>query len=78
VPKLKHSAVERNRLKRRLRELARVHVLSVCSAGDLVLLARGHTYQADFAELKAEMLGIAETLTLKAQAVQDPRSPDTT
>jgi ribonuclease P protein component len=56
VPKAKHTAVERNHLKRQLRELARCHL--TVSSGipiDIVLIARSTTYQATFAMLSVEV-----------------------
>jgi ribonuclease P protein component len=64
VPKAKHSAVERNRLKRRLRELVRRVLLSHEQAGDVVLLARGDTYRASFEMLSNDVEKISKMLML--------------
>ena len=52
VPRFGHTAVERNRLKRRLREIVRYHVLTMKTVGDLVLWARPTAYAATFDELQ--------------------------
>lgn len=59
VPKHRHEIVERNRLKRRLRELGRTRVLpALRSAGrnmDVMVRARAEAYNASFADLKEEL-----------------------
>lgn len=55
VPKYGHTAVLRNRLKRRLRELARVELLPHLPPVDLVIKARREGYDADFAMLRVEV-----------------------
>lgn len=55
VPKHKHSAVARNRVKRRLRELARLRLLPVVPGGLVWLRARPEAYRASFAELAADV-----------------------
>lgn len=55
VPRYKHSAVDRNRLKRRLRELARLALLPGIPSLDLVIRARPEAYDASFATLRAEL-----------------------
>jgi ribonuclease P protein component len=63
VPRYRHSAVARNRVKRRLRELARRELLGVLEelAGtgapplDLVVRALPAAYLCDFAQLRAEV-----------------------
>lgn len=64
VPRHKHSAVERNRLKRRLREILRQSVLPRLDAAglalDVVVRARREAYGADFAELERQLIGWAE------------------
>jgi ribonuclease P protein component len=52
VPRHRHTAVERNRLKRQLRELVRLQLLSEVSAADVVIRARPEAYAASF-----ELLG---------------------
>jgi ribonuclease P protein component len=56
VPKAKHSAVERNRLKRQLRELARCTLTSNdMVVADIVLIARTATYEATFDMLTSDL-----------------------
>jgi ribonuclease P protein component len=70
VPRYKHSAVDRNRLKRRLRELVRLHVLPTLRPLDLVLRANPSAYSRDVETLRDELLQ-AVRRTLRA-AGQDP------
>ena len=57
VPRHAHTAVERNRLRRRLREIGRRRVLPVLSAPtDVAVRARASAYDASFAALSAELL----------------------
>jgi ribonuclease P protein component len=51
VPKHGFTAVRRNRLKRRLRELARLHLLTRPCSCDVMLRARRETYEASFTNL---------------------------
>ena len=55
VPKYGFTAVRRNKLKRRLRELARQHVLTRSCSCDVMLRARANAYDASFAELRADV-----------------------
>jgi ribonuclease P protein component len=55
VPKHKQTSVERNRLKRRLREIARQRVLPALPPLDLVVRARPEAYGASFDALAAEL-----------------------
>ena len=48
VPRHKHSAVDRNRLKRRLRELVRTRLLPALPPVHLVIRARREAYDDDF------------------------------
>ena len=61
VPKFGYTAVRRNTLKRRLRELTREMVLPG-SAHDVLFRARRVAYDASFDELKVEMSRIAGEL----------------
>ena len=56
VPKFQHSAVARNRLRRRLREIWRRDIQDHHRAGDLVIRARREAYQAGFDELRSQLL----------------------
>ncbi len=55
VPRFKHSAVDRNRLKRRLRELSRLRLLPTDLAADVVLRIRPDAYDASFDALAADV-----------------------
>lgn len=65
VPLYGHTAVERNRLQRRLREIARREWLPVaCEEGretDLLLRARPAAYGTSFGELRDAVLGALES-----------------
>ena len=72
VPKLKQTSVSRNRLKRRLRELARVHVSPARLPVDVVIRVRSETYVATFDELHAEIRTVVAQLTRWAGSVVAP------
>jgi ribonuclease P protein component len=55
VPRHGRSAVERNSLKRRLREIVRVHLLPTLPAMDLVIRSRPTAYEVSFASLAREV-----------------------
>lgn len=63
VPRFKHTAVARNRLKRRLRELSRVHLLPADLSADVVLRIRPEAYDATFEELAADIARAFAQLT---------------
>jgi ribonuclease P protein component len=56
VPKFHHSAVARNRLRRRLKEIWRIDVQHYQGSCDLLIRARPEAYQAPFVTLKEELL----------------------
>lgn len=66
VPKHRHRIVDRNRLKRRLREIVRVHSLPHLNTSglalDLLIRARPEGYDAGFAELADELARVMEEL----------------
>jgi ribonuclease P protein component len=70
VPKHKHGIVERNRVKRRLRELGRTVVLpGLRNSGlalDVLVRARPETYAAAFGELQEELARLTEELCSRA------------
>lgn len=55
VPRFRQTAVLRNRLKRRLRELSRTRLLVTDVAADVVIRIRPDAYQATFASLTLDM-----------------------
>lgn len=60
VPKLGFTAVRRNQLKRRLRELTRATLLSRTASCDVLVRARREAYDASFETLKSEIGRVAE------------------
>jgi ribonuclease P protein component len=56
VPKFHHTAVARNRLRRRVREMWRTEIQSDQGNLDLVIRARREAYDAPQVALKAELL----------------------
>jgi ribonuclease P protein component len=56
VPKFQASAVARNRLRRRLREIWRQDLQSHQASGDLLIRTRREAYQASFEELRSQLL----------------------
>lgn len=66
VPRHGHSAVDRNRVKRRLRELVRMHVLCLPQSLDLVMWAQPRAYQASFAELRRDIEVVISRLARRA------------
>ncbi len=62
VPRYQSSAVARNRLRRRLRELWRREIQQRQPAGDLVIKARREAYSASFDALRAQLLKWRETV----------------
>lgn len=66
VPRHRHSIVERNRLRRRLREIGRRDLLPGlrdCGAGyDVLVRARPEAYTATFAELRRVLVRFTEEL----------------
>jgi ribonuclease P protein component len=60
VPKHQSTAVARNRLRRRLREIWRRELQPTQPAWDLLIRARREAYQVSFANLRAELLAWRE------------------
>jgi ribonuclease P protein component len=58
VPKYRRSAVDRNQLKRRLREIVRTSVLAVLPAVDVVIKARATAYTVPFSTLAEELVEV--------------------
>jgi ribonuclease P protein component len=63
VPKFQASAVARNRLRRRLREIWRRELQPQQPGVDLVIRARREAYAARFDELRAELLAWRDALS---------------
>lgn len=62
VPKFQSSAVARNRLRRRLREVWRRELQQGVPSWDVVIRARRESYRATFAALRSELLSWRATL----------------
>jgi ribonuclease P protein component len=62
VAKRGRTTTDRNRLKRRLRELTRLRLLPILQPVDLVVQARPEAYDATFVELEAQLLGAIERI----------------
>jgi ribonuclease P protein component len=64
IPKHKRSGVERNRLKRRLREIGRTELLprlrAAARPADLLVRARAEAYGASFEALRGELVQVVE------------------
>lgn len=76
VPKYRHGSVERNRLKRRMRELVRIELLPSLAALDIVIRALPRAYDRDFDALRAEVRRMSQTLARMRPA--DPATDPTT
>lgn len=63
VPKWGYTAVRRNKLKRRLRELARALMFDAKSSSDVVLRARREAYDASFGDLRDDISRLASALS---------------
>jgi ribonuclease P protein component len=66
VPRHKHSAVDRNRLKRRLRELVRIELLPLLrdtAAVDVAIRARADAYDVDVDVLRTDVLFVQSRVT---------------
>ena len=66
VPKFRATAVARNRLRRRLREIWRREVLPVQPAWDLIIRARREAYDASFDSLRRQVLAWRDTVAASA------------
>ena len=62
MPKFGFTAVRRNKLKRRLRELARQRVLPQAGSWDLLVRARRDAYDAPFDALREDIDSVASQL----------------
>jgi len=69
VPRHQHNAVDRNRLKRRLRELVRLTLLpqlGTLTAVDVAIRARREAYLASMESLQSDVETIRERVTTAA------------
>ena len=72
--KLGH-AVVRNRVRRRLREIYRLHEAEFLPGRDIVVVARSRTVGAPYAKLERAFLSLSEKLGLLAEKRDDPETP---
>jgi ribonuclease P protein component len=63
VPKHRHKIVERNRVKRRLRELVRITLLPGLQGFDVLIRARPEAYDSSFAQLAGDVAAIGEWMS---------------
>jgi len=66
VPKFQSSAVARNRLRRRLREIWRREIAPVQPAWDVLVRARREAYAAPYTALRTELLAWRDATVLPA------------
>ena len=66
VPRFQHTIVERNRLRRRLRELVRTRLLPIIPPQDVLFRANPRAYGKPFAVLESEIRAIAGRLSRDA------------
>lgn len=62
VRKQGQTAVDRNRVKRRLRELVRLYLLPARQSIDFVIRTRDEAYAASFEELRTDLVEVAKWL----------------
>ena len=67
VPKYTKTAVRRNQLKRRLKEIIRTEILTTLAIVDVIIRARPNAYDAQFSVLASEL---KQALGVTGQAVQ--------
>jgi len=60
VPKHRHNIVERNLVKRRLRELVRIKLLPELERIDVLIRAKAEAYDSSFAQLASDVGAIGE------------------
>ena len=72
--KLGH-AVVRNKIRRRLREIYRLHESEFLPGRDIVVVARSRTVGAPYAKLERAFLSLSEKLGLLAEKRDDPETP---
>jgi ribonuclease P protein component len=63
VPRFQFTAVARNRLRRRLREVLRRGVLAALPPVDLIVRAKRAAYAAPFVNLRAELTDMMRRIT---------------
>lgn len=72
VPKYRHTAVDRNRLKRRMRELVRQILLPTGGSFDLSIRASPDAYAVTFAALRASVLALVPRISVTLHLPTQP------
>ena len=62
VPRYGHTAVDRNKLKRRVREIVRVNLLPALPAVDLVIRSRPAAYVQPFSSIATDLADVRTQL----------------
>jgi len=78
VPRHRQSAVARNRLKRRLRELARLQLLPSRLPFDVVVRARAESYDSTFEQLSTDIRRVLSQLERWARPIPPADTPPST
>lgn len=76
VPRYGHSAVDRNLVKRRLRDLARTQLLPTLAVIDVVIRATPSAYAASYDTLRAALEKATRQLPLR-ESLSAPTAPST-
>ena len=74
IPRFRQSAVARNGIKRRLRELSRIRILPSGLAADIVIRIRPEAYAAQFEQLASDVDRALAQLTQWRNSVPEPAS----
>lgn len=72
VPRFGFTAVRRNTLKRRLRELARVHLFPMPLSCDVLIRARRDAYAVSFDQLRADVTDVVAALPSGSRVAPSP------
>lgn len=75
MPKYSHGSVDRNRVKRRLRELVRLDLLRRLPAIDVVIKAAPRAYSRTFADLRDDIDRMARQLVKQFGEPPTPPAP---
>lgn len=75
IKKALGNAVERNRIRRRLREILRMHRLEIAGGWDLVIHPRSSVGTAEFAVVAAELVKLMPRETPAVSATAPKKSP---
>ena len=74
MPRYRHSAVARNPLKRRLRELTRLRILPTGLPYDIVVRVKPEAYDDGFAQLAADVDRVVAQLALSTSNARSPEA----